>query len=606
MPQPIPLVRELTLSAPPEALWTELSNTNRLNRALGLPAMKEAGSAENFGRKVKATLYGLIPLSWTERPFEWVEGCYYKVRREFDSGPLERFEGGMELSPLEGGKTRLRIDYRFTARNGLGELLVRYGAGRKAVDDAEAIARDIASRVSAGGQDCFPGKRTKTPIDEEAFAAKARALRASPVPDGLAERLLQHLSTAHDDELTHMRPFELADRWSADRVETLRVFLYSVKAGLLDMCWEILCPNCSGGTVASGLSALKDKTHCPTCNIDYGASFCDNVELRFAVSAGVRPAERALYCVNSPAHARFAVAQVGVEPKKPRTLDVELGSESYTLRSLGCRSHVKLRPLEGGPSEVRVDFNGLGDKAEVPFKPGRVKLTVVACSAGIARVERESWKEKATPASLVTSLQEFRDLFSSEVLAPGTDIAVKNIALLFSDLKGSTALYESIGDAAAYALVRDHFDYLFDIIRRRRGAVVKTIGDAVMAAFYAPADAVQAALEMQERVAELNTKLSPKPAIILKLGVHEGPAIAINAGDVLDYFGTTVNVAARVQNESVGGDVVLTTPVYEEPAVKRALEAHAVKAEPFELRLKGLSECFKLWRLRPAKEASHA
>ncbi len=602
--QPIPMEKELVLPAPPQALWPLLSNTSRMNRALGLPAMKVAGTLDGYARRVHATLYGVIPLSWIEQPFEWSEGRFYRAVREFESGPVQRFEGGMELRPTPDGKgTVLRITSNFTPRNAVGDLLVRYATGKKALADAEAIAREIAQKVCADPESCFPGKRTKTPVDNAAFAAKAAALKASPAEPRVVERVIAHLSGAHDDELAHMRPFELADRWGFERLETLRVFLYAVKAGLLDLSWEILCPNCTGGSVAGGLSQLKEKSHCPSCNIEYGLNLCESVELRFAISQSVRPVERALFCVGNPARTPFAVAQVSVEKGKPRRLEADLAFESYTLRSLGCRSKVKLRPKADGPSALKIDFAALGDVTELDFKPGPVTIDVTACALGIARVEREAWKEKAAHASLVTSLQEFRDLFSAEVLAPGIDIAVKNITLLFSDLKGSTALYEKVGDATAYAIVRDHFDYLFDIVKRRRGAVVKTIGDAVMAAFYAPGDALEAALEMQERVAELNAKLAPKPSVILKLGVHQGPVIAINADGVLDYFGTTVNVAARVQNESVGGDVVITEEIHDEPSTAKLLAAHGAAAEPFELRLKGLSECFRLWRLSPKARA---
>jgi class 3 adenylate cyclase len=215
------------------------------------------------------------------------------------------------------------------------------------------------------------------------------------------------------------------------------------------------------------------------------------------------------------------------------------------------------------------------------------------------RVEKESWREKAATACAVTALQEFRDLFSSEVLSPGVEIAVKNIAVLFSDLKDSTALYERIGDATAYAVVRDHFEYMFAKIAEQDGAVVKTIGDAVMAVFPHAAPALEAALEIQEHVAELNARLKPRPAVVIKLGVHIGPVIAINANGVLDYFGTTVNVGARVQNESRGGDVVVTQAVVSDAAACQCVAGHPVTTEDFEIKLKGLSDSFMLRRLIP-------
>src|SRR5205823_1419852 len=99
---------------------------------------------------------------------------------------------------------------------------------------------------------------------------------------------------------------------------------------------------------------------------------------------------------------------------------------------------------------------------------------------------------------------------------------------------GATARFENAGDTPLL-LIMEH-----------RGALVKTIGDAVMAVFHAPADAVAAGLAIQAGIAAYNAA-APGDPLCVKLGLHSGPCIAINANDVLDYFGTTVNVAARVQ-----------------------------------------------------------
>src|SRR5262249_54058128 len=150
----------------------------------------------------------------------------------------------------------------------------------------------------------------------------------------------------------------------------------------------------------------------------------------------------------------------------------------------------------------------------------------------------------ALTADRVAALQAFRDLFSDEVLRPGDEVAIRRVTLLFSDLKGSTALYEAMGDAAAYHLVREHFAYLAEIVREHEGGIVKTIGDAVMAAFHDPLRGLQAAIAMQRRVAGFNAR--SRAPIVLKLGLHDGPCIAVTLNDRLDYFGGTVNLAARL------------------------------------------------------------
>lgn len=162
-------------------------------------------------------------------------------------------------------------------------------------------------------------------------------------------------------------------------------------------------------------------------------------------------------------------------------------------------------------------------------------------------------------------MQEFRDLFSSEVLAPGQQVGIENVTILFSDLRASTTLYETIGDAHAYGQVNRHFDFLTDWIAKNSGSIVKTIGDAVMAVFHRPEQAVKAALDIQRYIENFNASMDYK--IVIKVGIHTGPAIAVNSNERLDYFGRTVNLAARIQNESRGNDIVISEQCFERKGV---------------------------------------
>jgi class 3 adenylate cyclase len=168
------------------------------------------------------------------------------------------------------------------------------------------------------------------------------------------------------------------------------------------------------------------------------------------------------------------------------------------------------------------------------------------------------------------------------------------VALLFSDLQGSTALYERVGDAAAFNMVREHFALLAGVVRDHDGAVVKTIGDAVMASFGDPANAVKAALAMQARIADHD--------LVLKLGVHVGPSVVVNMNDRLDYFGSTVNMAARLQGQSQGGDIVLSRAVADDPAVRPLLATLAANQES--VALKGFADPISFVRLVPGRGAT--
>lgn len=592
--------KELRLRSSPSVLWPHLSNTNRLNRSLGLPENAVTRGENAYERAVRARVLGFT-VSWREMPFEYSVGRYYAVLREFDNGPLTRFEGGLRLEP-DGDGTRARLHGVFTPRRPYPRALVRAFAA-KATSDMERLYRKIDAAILPSG-DCGCLPRTATPTDRGALDARAAVLRASGADPASVERLIAHLGGAPDDAVTRFRPFELADRWGLPRLKVLCACLHAVKAGLLDLSWEIMCPNCGAAPeTVEGLSSLKKTSHCDGCRIDYGVGFDESVELRFSVHPGVRRAQVGVFCAGSPVHSPQAVAQVPLAPGAAREVTADLEARTYRLRGLCEKCSVLLVPRPDGAAELSVDLSDSAKPRELSFKPGAVKLRLSAGEPELARVEAESWREAGATASLVTSINEFRALFSSEVLSPGMEIGVKRLALLFTDLKGSTAMYESVGDATAYGVVRDHFAYLTDIIAARRGAVVKTIGDAVMAVFASGSDAVEAALDMQERIKELDAKLAPRAPVVLKVGVHEGAAIAINSGGVLDYFGTTANLAARVQNESAGGDVVVTDALRADPTIRAVLERRAPSEERFESALKGLTGVHTLWRLRPGAKS---
>jgi class 3 adenylate cyclase len=174
---------------------------------------------------------------------------------------------------------------------------------------------------------------------------------------------------------------------------------------------------------------------------------------------------------------------------------------------------------------------------------------------------------------------------------------------MFTDLRGSTALYGRLGDARAYGLVREHFAYLAAAVRRHDGAIVKTIGDAVMAAFADPADAVRAALAVQRGIAGFN-RASGWNAISIKLGLHAGPCIAVTLNDRLDYFGSTVNLAARLQGRSEGDDLVFSASLVEDPAVAPLLAGLGLEAETAQV--KGFDAPVRFFRLRAAGAAPAA
>jgi class 3 adenylate cyclase len=256
---------------------------------------------------------------------------------------------------------------------------------------------------------------------------------------------------------------------------------------------------------------------------------------------------------------------------------------------------------ESGPFPgLRITASGVEvlNTTDHPGEAGSVAFVNDADFELAALIEDRTWVRDALTAPEVISLQAFRDLFAEATLRPGDDAGVSQVALLFTDLQGSTALYERVGDAAAYNMVREHFALLAAIVRDHDGAVVKTIGDAVMAAFSDPAQAVRAALAMQ---AEIGSSSHGVRDLVLKVGVHAGPSVVVTLNDRLDYFGSTVNMAARLQGQSIGGDIVLSTSVADDPEAREILASVPQRRET--VALKGFTEPVGFIRLLTGAQA---
>jgi len=193
-----------------------------------------------------------------------------------------------------------------------------------------------------------------------------------------------------------------------------------------------------------------------------------------------------------------------------------------------------------------------------------------------------------TAKRLLTN-QTFRDLYNTDTLDPDQRLKITSLTFLFTDLKGSTALYERVGDLVAYDLVRQHFGVLHEIVASEAGAVVKTIGDAVMATFSTPDHALAAALRMREAMTRINTERGNED-LLLKIGIHEGPCLAVRLNNSQDYFGQTVNIAARVQGLASARAIFVTQPVVEDPNAAKILQSQSLHPSMHRAALRGIAD----------------
>jgi class 3 adenylate cyclase len=258
------------------------------------------------------------------------------------------------------------------------------------------------------------------------------------------------------------------------------------------------------------------------------------------------------------------------------------------LRSVQVKETVALPPGAGEVicAPAKFEFKNF-DAAFSVHNPNPFPIQVA--------LESGAGDDEILTAARVTNWQEFRDLFATEVISPTERVTVGSQVVLFTDLRGSTALYSDIGDAPAYVLVRDHFKILHDVVSAHHGGVVKTIGDAVMAVFSNLSEALAAAHAMHEQLAKMNSK--QKIRLQLKSALHVGPCLAVNANDKLDFFGSVVNLAARLVGSCEGDDLVVADEIFRRVETQQFLREIKQTAVADKQQFTGFPEPIRIWRI---------
>jgi len=429
-----------------------------------------------------------------------------------------------------------------------------------------------------------------------------------------------------DEDLAQINAMSLAEVSGTHPGRTLGALVHAARIGLLELSWNILCPSCRGILAAkAALGNLRNETYrCAFCAIDAEPVLDDTVEVSFSVSPRVRRISahdpdslgfwdylRQVFfstglVLTAPGVFREALGRLTVrtaEVGPGADLDLELALEPGLLIVFDPVTHTARFIHVDGPSAPEPQATAMvfgparSSISEATLRPGALRLTLSNRSAkrvlpGVFAGGPDLLKllharrPSVTGAGLLSN-QTFREIYKADTLDIDEGLKVLNLTFLFTDLRGSTALYESIGDFAAYDLVRAHFRVLGEIIDAEGGAVVKTIGDAIMATFTSPGGAVAASLRMREAMGRLNAG-RPGESLILKIGIHSGPCLSVNSNERQDYFGRTVNIASRVQELATADGILLAGPAIEDAATRRLLEARGIPVEPRERRLRGI------------------
>ncbi|TFE01833.1 adenylate/guanylate cyclase domain-containing protein [Jeotgalibacillus sp. R-1-5s-1] len=582
--------------------WALLSDTEQLNRLSGLFPVEFSDavtSDKELFRFANAKALGLVPLKWREHPFEWVKEQIYSVERRYEGGPIKlliwevAFKDSNET--LENGQpgTEITGTARFIPANLIGHAAIPT-VGLKSIKEIMKYIDKYLEANHTAGFETLPSQ-SNVKVDQQRVSRISEKLKFLHHDHQQISILLNHLSTAEDNEVLHMQPYALADRWGFSRQEFLELFLHSVKEGLLNQEWSLMCPNCRvPKSTSSSMRNVKNQVHCDLCGVDYQLDFDRYIEMKFSIHPSVRKAVDQVYCMTGPARSPHVLSQKRVSPGDETVFYYPAFTGQVRLRLLKS-NHVIKHDLEA-ESHKTLSYQNHGWETSVTSlnrNGGSLIIQNGSENEIIVLLENTEWDGAAVTAASVTSLQLYRDLFSNEVLSPDQQIGIESLTVLFSDLKGSTSLYEEVGDAPAYHQVHTHFNYLKDKIASGNGTIVKTIGDSVMAVFYKKEDAFETALSIQDGMKTFNREQNSKMTI--KLGLYSGPVIAVNANELLDYFGRTVNMAARIQQKSIGNDLLVAATEWQE--LKVSSTSYTYKEELITERLSGIEDEVELVRL---------
>jgi class 3 adenylate cyclase len=602
------------IKAPVASLWALLVDTSRTNRALGLPPMH---FEEKDGVRHGRATYGGLRHEWVEEPWDWVTQRYLLSIRTYSRGYGHQARGLYHFQPRPDGSVRLTLYFGWIPRGWLSRRFIRIGLrGLRARFD-----RLIPRLVAELGQPLVPAlAQPPPPLGEEAERqlTTARAeLVARQLPAAAVDELLDVIRHGDDVDLARIQVRALATARGLSERDLLRVCLHATRMGVLTMGWDVVCPHCRGVVdEARTLGDLPQLGACEVCEIDFATDKLNAVEITFHVHPSIREVPKLLFCSAEAATKSHIEVQHRLAPEAQVKVSTRLAPGRYRMRLHGNKGY---RFLEVLGERAASQDEGHGEQHGTPRRVvwratetgdattrGRPELELVNDTDGtqIFIVERVEWSDVALRPSQLFTLQEFRDLFSEEYLSADVQLAVGDQAILFTDIVGSTRFYARCGDPDAFMAVKKHFEVIFGIIGRHRGAVVKTIGDAAMGAFERPLDALRAAREIHAYFAP-HQRETP---IRVRISLNSGPCIAVRLNSNIDYFGSTVNLAAKLQACAGPGDIAISPTVVDAAGVLDYLRREHALVEQVSYHIDALDKdlAVLVWHTFPGRQAVSA
>jgi class 3 adenylate cyclase len=407
----------------------------------------------------------------------------------------------------------------------------------------------------------------------------ARLLQQPGVDPVTVKSLASWMEASSILDRLRINPYSVAESQQLAVQPLVSAFLLGTQVDLFDLSWEVHCPRCNMLSERfDSVAHARGQSSCPMCEYSFGVDLSDRMEVTFALNRAIEDLGFPPVCL-PPA----VLQPVG-------NLACPNGQTVSTIEQLALGQYRYFCPLTLGKGVLTVagepcdelqsvKLTQLAGKEIVPktatVRPGRIELVLhnighpfsglwVHADVLPADLPLSSLKRRLTGLE-VLHYPIYQQLFGDQVLSARERLQVSSVTVVFTDITGSTRMYEEIGDPLAYNLVRDHFEIIQRVFESCGGRLVKTIGDAVMASFLSNRDALRATDEAHRQLDAYNQQIPVAHQMRLRFGMHRGPAILVSLNGQLDYFGRTVNRAARVQSVARSDELSVSEEVYHDP-----------------------------------------
>lgn len=591
---------QIQSSSSPEQLWPILSDTNRLFKDLGELPVERANLSRRLQKGHSELTYEPLHRTdmWEEEPYQWEAPYHLSVKRNYKSGYFKDLLISIDISDnrfgslvtfrFRGEANRLpgylyskrRFNRRFRYR--LKKLVQIYDESI----DQKIIPKNISRKIS------LPTSRR--------WDAHREKLSQLSGDSEISDLLIYSIQHGNDAELKQLNPAKLAELWEKSLDDVLKVMLFAAKINLLNFQWNIQCPDCRNNVKSiDKLQEITDPVFCPHCEKDFNVDFHQALELKFEPHPLARKVSKKTYCFGNPAVQPHVDLQLTLNPGQKRFVKMNLREGYYKIYSDQSSEVIYAQIDREGLTNATIHFSNKRDDREDVYLSTTPNLILhnQTSEQMIVKCENLSRETFSVSAAEITSWQLFRNLFPEELIREEKKLNAKNLTILFTDLYNSSNLYRKDGDESALGVVMGHFHILEEVVIEERGAVVKTLGDSVMAIFPTPAHALKAFYKAERIFKQKQTEKSP---IKLKGGIHVGDCMAVSLNNRVDYFGNHVNIASRLVNFANSTEVVISADAYECPELKEFMRyrAGSVRIHSREVNLKGFDdESFEILQL---------